>query len=50
MNPWAGKTVVIHEAGKSEPVAFQLDRTNGECLVFATRAGHAYAPIEPKGM
>ena len=49
MNPWAGKTVVIHEAGESEPVAFQLDRTNGECLVFATRAGHAYT-IEPKGM
>jgi hypothetical protein len=49
MNPWAGKTVVIHEAGKTEPVAFQLDRTNGECLVFATRAGHAYT-IEPKGM
>ncbi len=42
MNPWPGKTVAVREVGKSEPVAVTLDKTNGECLVFATVAGHKY--------
>jgi len=42
MNPWPGKPVVVHEVGKTEPVACQVDKSNGECLVFATVAGHQY--------
>ncbi len=47
MNPWPGKTVVVHEVGKTEPVKVDLDKTNRECLVFATVAGHKYA-VEAK--
>jgi hypothetical protein len=47
MNPWPGKQVVIHEFGKTEPVPFQLDESNGECLVFSTLARHRYL-IESK--
>ena len=46
MNPWPGKPVVIHEAGKTKPVSFQLDKSNGECLAFPAVAGHKYS-IEP---
>jgi hypothetical protein len=42
MNPWPGKPVVVHEAGKTEPVAFQLDKSNGECLIYSALAGHKY--------
>jgi hypothetical protein len=42
MNPWPGKRVVVHEAGKTEPVPFQLDKSNGECLIYAALAGHKY--------
>jgi hypothetical protein len=42
MNPWPGKTVVVHEVGKTEPVPVRLDKSNGECLVFATTAGQRY--------
>ena len=47
MNPWPGKTTVVHEAGKTEPVSVRLDKSNGECLVFATVAGRRYL-VEPK--
>jgi hypothetical protein len=42
MNPWPGKPVLVHEAGSTEPVAVRIDRSNGECLIFATVAGHLY--------
>jgi hypothetical protein len=42
MNPWPGKTVVVHQLGKTEPVAVRVDKSNGECLVFATVAGQKY--------
>jgi hypothetical protein len=43
MNPWSGKPVIVREIGKTEPVPFQLDKSNGECLVFSTLAGHKYS-------
>jgi hypothetical protein len=43
MNPWPGKLVVVREAGKSEPVAVQIDNRNGGCLEFSTAAGKKYA-------
>jgi hypothetical protein len=47
MNPWPGKTVVVRESGKTESIPFVLDKSNGECLVFATIANHKYV-VEPK--
>ena len=43
MNPWPGKPVVIHAVGKTEAVPFQIDKSNGECLVFSAMAGHNYS-------
>jgi hypothetical protein len=43
MNPWPGKAPVVHEVGKAEAVPMELDKTNGECLVFTAVAGHKYA-------
>ena len=40
MNPWLGKSVVVREKRKTEPIAFEMNATNGECLVFPTAAGH----------
>jgi hypothetical protein len=42
MNPWPGKKVFIHEAGKSRSVPVQIDNSNGECLTFVTVANHKY--------
>jgi hypothetical protein len=47
MNPWPGKPVLVHEAGKTQPVPVQVDRSNGECLVFSTVANHKYH-MEPQ--
>jgi hypothetical protein len=43
MNPWPGKAVVVREVAKTERVKLELDKSNGECLVFATIAGHKYS-------
>ncbi len=47
MNPWPGKAVAVHEVGKTDSVEVKVDKTNGECLVFATVAGRQYR-VEPK--
>jgi hypothetical protein len=47
MNPWPGKPVVVRESGKTESIPFILDKSNGECLIFATTANHKYV-VEPK--
>ena len=44
-NPWPGKPVVIREVGKTEAVPVRLDKSNGECLVFATAAGRQYRVV-----
>jgi hypothetical protein len=46
MNPWRGKIVAVHEQGKKDLVAFEINTTNGECLVFPTAAGHAYSVVQ----
>jgi hypothetical protein len=43
MNPWPGQAVIVREAGKSEPVAVKVDKTNGECLEFPAVAGKKYS-------
>ncbi|HXP61989.1 MAG TPA: hypothetical protein VN829_15950, partial [Dongiaceae bacterium] len=47
MNPWPGKPVTVREVGKTEPVPVQIDRSNGECLLFAAIANHKYQ-VQPK--
>jgi hypothetical protein len=42
MNPWPGKAVVVRQAGSSQPVAVNIDNSNGECLEFAAAAGKTY--------
>jgi len=42
MNPWPGRPVAIHEVAKTEHVPFQLDKRNGECLIFAMAAGQKF--------
>jgi hypothetical protein len=49
MNPWPGRAVVVHEIGKTKSVAFQVDKNNGECIVFPALARHKYS-IEPQGL
>ncbi|HUD83503.1 MAG TPA: hypothetical protein VMQ67_08360, partial [Candidatus Saccharimonadales bacterium] len=43
MSPWPGRQISVHEVGKAEPLPFQLDKSNGECLVFLALAGHSYS-------
>jgi hypothetical protein len=43
MNPWPGKQIIVREIGKPEPLPFQLDKSNGECLVFLALTGHRYS-------
>jgi hypothetical protein len=47
MNPWPGRMAVVHEVGKPDPIPFEVDRTNGECLIFAAVADHQYR-VEPR--
>jgi hypothetical protein len=46
MNPWTGKAVEL--TGPSGPVAFRLDRSNGECIEFDACAGGEYALARAK--
>ena len=34
MNPWPGKPVVVHEPGMTGLAPIEIDKSNGECLVF----------------
>jgi hypothetical protein len=43
MNPWPGQAVVVREAGKTQPVAVKVDKSNGECLEFPAVAGKKYS-------
>jgi hypothetical protein len=43
MNPWPGRRVVVREVGTTQPLAIQVDTSNGECLVFSAFAGRKYS-------
>lgn len=43
MNPWLGRQIILHEVGKAGSLPFQLDKSNGECLVFSALTGHRYS-------
>ncbi|MDR3261322.1 MAG: GH92 family glycosyl hydrolase [Tannerella sp.] len=42
MNPWPGKPVVIRDVKNNQVIPADMDRTNGECFVFPTKASHTY--------
>ena len=42
MNPWPGRTAIVHEVDKAEGVPVEVDNRNGECLIFSAVAGHRY--------
>jgi hypothetical protein len=42
MNPWPSRQILILKVGEIEPVPFQLDKSNGECIVFSALAGAKY--------
>ena len=47
MNPWPGKQVIVHEIGKRKSLPVEINKSNGECLIFAAIANHKYL-VEPK--
>jgi hypothetical protein len=47
MNPWPGKPVIVHEAGKRESLPVEINKSNGECLIFSAITNHKYL-VEPK--
>lgn len=47
MNPWPRKQVVVHEVGKTETTPFEVNTTNGECIVLPAKGNCKYR-IEPK--
>ena len=42
MNPWPGRAIAVRNASQNTPIAFTLDKTNGECIIFQAEAGHRY--------
>ncbi len=43
MNPWPGRAVAITDETGGTGIPYQVDRSNGECLVFEAKAGHTYS-------
>jgi hypothetical protein len=42
MNPWPGKKVLVRDMGTQKSVSVKVDKSNGECLIFAGVAAHKY--------
>jgi len=47
MNPWPGREPKITDLATGEAVNFSIDRSNGECIVMATKPGHSYSCYQP---
>jgi hypothetical protein len=43
MNPWTGKNPVVTDLTTGKTVAYTMDKSNGECIVFHSQAGHLYS-------
>lgn len=43
MNPWPGREVTVMDLETGSPVPAELDRSNGECLVFQAEKGRRYS-------
>ncbi len=43
MNPWEGKKVTVTDLENGGNIGFQMDCTNGECIVFPAESGHTYS-------
>jgi hypothetical protein len=42
MNPWPGRSVHVKETARGGSVESHVESANGECIVFAARAGQRY--------
>jgi hypothetical protein len=42
MNPWPGRSVTVIELVGNKPVKTNMDKSNGECIVFQAKAGQKY--------
>ncbi|MBN2815004.1 MAG: hypothetical protein JXQ80_13055 [Bacteroidales bacterium] len=42
LNPWPGQRVTVIESFSKKPVDINLDKSNGECIVFHGKAGTIY--------
>jgi hypothetical protein len=43
MNPWKGKRPTVTDLTTGNMVRYKMDKSNGECIVFNTEAGHIYS-------
>jgi hypothetical protein len=43
MNPWPGQTPLVTDLTTGQTVPYTMDKSQGECLVFPTQAGHLYS-------
>ncbi|GHV05636.1 hypothetical protein FACS189485_12930 [Spirochaetia bacterium] len=43
MNPWPGSAVTVTDTTAAKAVNAEIDRSNGECIVFDAEAGHEYS-------
>ena len=47
MSPWVGRAVVVRDVANNQMVPVEVDRSDGECLVFTAMANHQYR-VEPQ--
>jgi hypothetical protein len=43
MNPWTGKNPTVTDVTDHKIIAYNLDKSNGECIIFDAVAGHTYS-------
>ncbi|MBV5314488.1 MAG: hypothetical protein JZU47_14400 [Prolixibacteraceae bacterium] len=43
MNPWPGRSVTVIESVGKKPIKTNMDKSNGECIVFQAKAGQKFS-------
>ena len=43
MNPWPGRKPTVTDLTSRKPIPYQMDVSNGECIVIPAEAGHMYS-------
>ena len=43
MNPWKGQRPTVTNLTTGKTVRYNMDKSNGECIVFNAEAGHTYS-------
>jgi hypothetical protein len=42
MNPWKGYTIHVKEVSTGNTIEYNIDKSNGECIVFSVEKGKNY--------